>query len=146
MWRINTCRPYFRDITNLEVAWESSCGFLAWCVDVHVSAVSICDCMLARWDKKNVKSSQQPWLSSSLPSRQSSSPSHFHRARMHRWLWHRNSSLLHLCGSEAPLEASGRNIGEAKKIIKNQPQTSYFLLSMCWGVIIGIAIIAHKRC
>lgn len=60
---------------------------------------------------------QQLWLSSSLPSRQSSSPSHFHKARMQRWLWHWNSSLLHRCGSKAPLEASvGRqgNGGETK--------------------------------
>lgn len=53
--------------------------------------------------------SQQLSVSSSLPSRQSSSPSHFHRAVMQRWLWHWNSSFLHGCGSELPPEASVRD-------------------------------------
>lgn len=53
--------------------------------------------------------SQQLSVSSSLPSRQSSSPSHFHWALMQRWLRHWNSSFLHACGSEPPPEASGRD-------------------------------------
>lgn len=75
--------------------------------------------------------SQQLSVSSSLPSRQSSSPSHFHRALMQRWLWHWNSSFLHGCGSEPPPEASVRD---------RRPSMKYLF----WGGIISIAIIAPK--
>lgn len=79
--------------------------------------VNFCSCNMSHWNDLIFAwlgliwaSSQQLWLSSSLPSRQSSSPSHFHKARMQRWLWHWNSSLLHRCGSKAPPEASGDGV------------------------------------
>lgn len=64
--------------------------------------------------------SRQLWLSSSLPSRQSSSPSHFHAARMQRRLWHWNSSFLQRCGSRPVLEAS---VGEQRREINRRPPT-----------------------
>lgn len=48
---------------------------------------------------------QHAWASSSLPSRQSSSPSHLHTARMQRRFQHWNSSAWQRGGSSSPDEA-----------------------------------------